>query len=98
LDEPVKLEWSAAALADLDRFAAFLHERHPHLARIVASKIRERADVLAEHPLLGRSIRGRAEYRELVLDVLNARYVFRYATDGQRLVMLRVFHAREWRE
>jgi plasmid stabilization system protein ParE len=30
--------------------------------------------------------------------VLNARYVFRYATDGQRLVMLRVFHGREQRE
>jgi hypothetical protein len=34
----------------------------------------------------------------LILEVLNARYVFHYATDGQRLVMLRVFHSRELRE
>ena len=91
------LEWSAAALADLDRFAAFLHERHPDLAKIVAAEIRDRAGVLSEHPLIGRPLQGRPEFRELVMDVLNARYVFRYATDGQRLVMLRVFHSREQR-
>jgi plasmid stabilization system protein ParE len=94
----VKLEWSAAALADLDRFAAFLHDRHPDLAKIVATEIRGRALVLSEHPLIGRPIEGRPEFRELTLDALGARYVFRYATDGTRLVMLRVFHSREWRE
>ena len=94
----MKIEWSAAALADLDRFAAFLHERHPHLARIVATKIRAKAAILAEHPLIGRPIAGRAHFRELVMEVLNARYVFRYGTDGERLVMLRVFHGRERRE
>jgi plasmid stabilization system protein ParE len=93
----VKLEWSAAALADLDRFAAFLHDRHPDLARIVAAEIRDKARVLSEHPLIGRPIEGRSEFRELILDVLNARYVFRYATDSRRLVMLRVFHSRESR-
>ena len=92
------LEWSAAALADLDRFAAFLHDRHPDLAKVVASEVRAKARVLSEHPLIGRPIEGRPEFRELVLDVLNARYVFRYATDGQRLVMLRVFHGRERRD
>ncbi len=92
------LEWSAAALADLDRFAAFLHERHPELAIIVAREIQTKARILSEHPLIGRPIRGRPEFRELVLDVLNARYVFRYATDGKRLVMLRVFHGREQRD
>jgi hypothetical protein len=35
----VKVEWSADALADLDRFAAFLHERHPDVASIVAREI-----------------------------------------------------------
>ena len=94
----MKLEWSAAALADLNRFALFLQERHPDLAKIVAGKIREKAHVLSQHPLIGRPIEGRPEFRELILEVLNTRYVFRYGYDGERLVMLRVFHGRESRE
>lgn len=94
----MKLEWSATALADLDRFANFLHDRHPRLAKIVAAEIRNQAAILCDHPLMGRPIADRPEFRELVLEVLNARYVFRYATDGKRLVMLRVFHGRELRD
>ena len=94
----MRLEWSAAALADLDRFAGFLHERHPRLAGIIADEIKQKTRILLEHPLIGRPIQGRPEYRQLVLEVLNARYVFRYAFDGERLVMLRVFHSREVRE
>jgi hypothetical protein len=33
-----------------------------------------------------------------VLEVANAIYVFCYAFDGERLVMLRVFHSREQRK
>jgi len=92
------LEWSATALADLDRFAAFLHDRHPRLARIVAAEIKAKAQILSDHPLIGRPIEGRLEFRQLVLEVLNTRYVFWYAIDGERIVMLRVFHGRERRE
>jgi plasmid stabilization system protein ParE len=94
----MKLEWSPAALADLDRFAEFLHDRHPHLARIIASEILNRAHIISEYPQLGRLIDGRNDYRELTLPVRNASYVFRYAYDGERLVMLRVFHGREDRQ
>jgi plasmid stabilization system protein ParE len=93
----MKLEWSADALADLDRFATFLNDQHPRLARIVGAAIIERAQVLAEHPQIGRRLGGREEYRQIVLQVLNAPYVFQYRYDGSRLVMLRVFHGREKR-
>lgn len=92
------VEWSERALADLDRFAAFLHQSHPHLAEIVAQEIIERAEILSAHPRLGRRIAGREEYRQIILQVLNARYIFQYRFDGQRLLILRVFHARETRE
>ena len=33
----MNLEWSDQALADLDRFAEFLHQEHPSLAPVVAA-------------------------------------------------------------
>jgi hypothetical protein len=36
-------------------------------------------------------------FRQVVLRVLNAAYVFQYRYDGDRLVMLRIFHSREQR-
>ena len=35
----IDLEWCDDALADLDRFAAFLHDQSPELAAIVAREI-----------------------------------------------------------
>jgi plasmid stabilization system protein ParE len=94
----MKLEWSDQALADLDRFAEFLHREHPSLASVVATEIIAKAQMLSEHPQLGRPLAGRQEYRQIVLQVLGAAYVFQYRFDGRRLVMLRVFHSREARE
>jgi plasmid stabilization system protein ParE len=93
----VKLEWSVDTLADLDRFELFLRNRHPHLAPVVAEAIIDAAQVLEEHPKLGRPIAGRDQYRQMVLRVLNATYIFQYRYDGARLTMLRVFHGRERR-
>jgi len=92
------VEWSEDALADLNRFALFLQDKHPSLAKRVASELIVKAQALADHPKMGRPIRGREEYRQVVLQVLNTRYVFQYRYDGNRLVMLRVFHGREDRD
>lgn len=93
----MKLEWSDDALAGLDRFVDFLAKEHPSLASVVAVNLIEKVQVLTEHPQLGRPIGGRKEYRQLVLQVAGAAYIFQYRFDGERLVMLRVFHAREAR-
>jgi plasmid stabilization system protein ParE len=92
---PVDLQWSDDALADLDRSADFLHAQSPELAAIVADAIVARTQLLSRHPRLGRPISGREEYRQLVLQVLGAVYVFQYRYDVNRVVILRVFHARE---
>jgi addiction module RelE/StbE family toxin len=91
------VEWSADAVADLDRFADFLHRHHPELARVVAREIIEKTNILRERPLLGRPLAGHAHYRQIVLLVLNAAYVIQYRTEGERVVILRVFHGREAR-
>lgn len=55
------MEWSLDALADLDRFATFLHDQHPDLARRVAHALITRAEVLRWHPKLGRSFATRGD-------------------------------------
>jgi plasmid stabilization system protein ParE len=92
------LEWSAAALADLDRFAEFLHDRHPYMAQIIAAEILNRTRIISEHPHLAVRSMVAETIAKLALSVLNATYVFRYGYDGERLVMLRVFHGREQRD
>ena len=94
---PVAIEWSLDALADLDRFAAFLYEQFPELAARVASELIARAEVLSRHPRLGRPIANREEYREVVLQALNGTYLLQYRYEGDAILMLRVFHAREAR-
>jgi toxin ParE1/3/4 len=94
----MRVDWSVSALADLDRFAEFLHERDPSLARRIATEIRERVQILAEQPLLGRQLGDREDYRQVILEVAHALYIFQYRVEGERLVMLRVFHGRELRQ
>jgi plasmid stabilization system protein ParE len=47
--------------------------------------------------MLGHPIGGSDKYRQIVLQILNAAYVFQYRIDGDRIVILRVFHGREGR-
>ena len=94
----MKLEWSEDALDDLNRFALFLKDHHPLLATRVAREIKAKAHIISEQPKVGRVLGGRTEYRQVVLQVLNAAYIFQYRYDGERLIMLRVFHSREFRK
>lgn len=94
----MKLIWSDAALADIDRFANFLRREHPSLAVVVGEEIVARAEVLSEHPEMGRALPRSRFYRQIVLQIHCAAYVFQYRYDGKSLVMLRVFHERETRE
>lgn len=96
--EPIEVEWSKDALGDLERFADFLLHLHPDLAPVVAHEIRDKTQILSKFPRLGRPLAGRSEYRQLVLQVLNAPYVFQYRFADGRIVVLRIFHGREARD
>ena len=91
----MNVEWSDDALVDLDRFSDFCATP---IANRVAHETIAQAEMLGQYPRAGRSIAGREEHRQIVLQVLNARYVFQYRYDGERLVILRVYHGREARE
>jgi plasmid stabilization system protein ParE len=97
MEQPVKVEWSAAALADLERFANFLAEHHPTMSATAAREIQSKVEHLAEFPRLGRPLARSRNYRQSVLRILNAPYVIRYRLRDQEILVLRVFHGRESR-
>ena len=92
------LEWSADALGDLERFADFLHDRYPQYARMIGQALVDASLLILDHPEIGRPLEGRPEFRQLTLHALNAPYVLQYRVDGDRLVILRIFHGREGRK
>jgi len=69
----------------------------PSLRQSSRRKLIARAQLLSRHPKLGRPISTREEYRQIVMQVLGGTYVFQYRYDGNRIVMLRIFHGREAR-
>src|SRR5256885_14684728 len=87
----MKIEWSDDALADLDRFATFLHETYPALAERVARELVSKAQMLSELPRSGRALAGRQEYRQVGLRGLNTRYVFQYRYAGGRAPVPSIF-------
>ena len=93
----MKLEWSPLALADLSRFAEFLIENHPSLAATIAAEIAFKAAILEQQPRIGQPILGRKKFRRIVLRAASAAYVLEYRTLGERVIIVRVFHARERR-
>jgi plasmid stabilization system protein ParE len=85
---------SARRSRSLRRFPARSPSR---LAGIVAREILAKARILEASPELGLPIGEHGAYRQIVLEVLRAKYVFRYRVAADRIVMLRVFHGREKR-
>jgi len=53
----MRIEWTVSSLADLDRFAQFLHERDPALATRIAAEIRERERLVMLRVFHGRELR-----------------------------------------
>jgi plasmid stabilization system protein ParE len=94
---PVDIHWSVDALDDLQRFADFLHERHPGLASRVAGELVTRTELLRRHPQMGRPLGKSHGYRELVLAVLGGTYSVQYRYDGEVVLVLRILHSREQR-
>jgi plasmid stabilization system protein ParE len=95
----VKLIVSAEAIADLDRLRAFLADKNPDAARRAIELIGTAIQSLDTFP--GRGLpTAAAGVRELIVPFGNSAYVLRYAyeTPSQEVVVLRVWHGREWRE
>jgi plasmid stabilization system protein ParE len=70
------VEITQRALADLERLFDFIAAENPHKAREQILSVRKAFDLLADHPLLGRS--AEAGRRELILSRGRYGYVAKY--------------------
>lgn len=92
----MRLKWTRAASQDLESVERYISRDNPDAAIDTVLEIIRRAEVLAEHPGMGRP--GRVEgTRELVLSGLP--YVVPYIHQGDTVIILRVLHgAMKWPE
>jgi addiction module RelE/StbE family toxin len=90
----VQVRWLRRALANLDSEAEHIARHNPQAAARIVMAIQEAVARLAEYPAMGRS--GRVPgTRELV--VVGTPYIIPYRVRGDRVEILRVFHAaRKW--
>ena len=94
----MELLWLPEALEDVDRLYEFLAKIDARAADNALDCIAEAAQRLLEHPELGRRMRDDRERREWVAPFGAGAYVLRYRLMGSAVVIVRVWHSREWRE
>jgi toxin ParE1/3/4 len=90
----VRLDWARDAASDLDSIEEYIGRDNPEAALRTLVEIVRQAEVLTEHPGIGRP--GRVEgTRELVIAGLP--YVVAYLHRGDTVTILRVLHgAMKW--
>jgi plasmid stabilization system protein ParE len=91
---PLTLQWSPAAVADVQRIRAFIEPHNAPAARHAAASLKQAANTLLRHPGIGKRVDGR-EDRELLVPFGQRGYVIRYRLAGDAIVILRIWHGLE---
>ena len=86
----IKLEWADEALDDIEDIATFIEKDSPTYAKVVVSKIFEKAEVLQDFPKLGRIVPelNNPEIREIF--VYNYRVI--YKLEDEKIIFIAVVH------
>jgi plasmid stabilization system protein ParE len=91
--------WLPEAFDDLRRLNDFLKSKNPAAAERAAATIRLAADTLTASPAAGRMMGDGGGRRALIVPFGAGAYALRYKIDAARnVVVLRVWHGKEWRE
>ena len=90
-----ELIWEPGALEDLVRLREFIMPHHQKAAMNAARCIIEAANRLLDFPYLGHPMEDIPEFNELMIPFGSNGYVLRYRLDGEKIVILRVWHTRE---
>jgi plasmid stabilization system protein ParE len=89
----MRIVWSSAAWADVDRLHAFLAEHDPDAADAVFDRLANAPSALLDFPRRGPRL-SEFDPRD-VREFRVGNYLLRYELVGKDLFVLRYFHARE---
>ena len=89
----MRIVWSSAAWADIDRLHAFLAEHDIDTADAVADRLAKAPETLLNFPRRGPRL-SQFDPRE-VRDFRVGNYLLRYELRPTEIVVLRFYHARE---
>ena len=85
------------AAEDLIRLREFITPEDPTAARRAAVRIQSGSQILLDNPEAGKPLGDGTERRELYLPCGTGAYVLRYCLHGTTVVIIRVWHSREYR-
>ena len=93
-----EIKWLPEALADIERLYVFLKDKNPEAAARAAQTILSAARQLRTMPHIGRPMADDSRRREFFAPFASGAYVLRYMLeDADNCVIIRVWHAREYR-
>jgi len=90
-----QLQFSASAVEDLKRLREFIAVNNPEAAENVSLRLRQAIGKLTLFPAIGRPVLELDGVREFVVDNYVVRYLY---TDENLIVILRVWHGKEYRD
>jgi toxin ParE1/3/4 len=90
----MRIRWTPAAAADLQRVSDYLKDHHPHYREATVRKVYAAIQSLKERPHLGRVGREKGT-RELLFPPLP--YVAVYRVKQQNIEVLRIYHGAQKR-
>ena len=92
-----RLAFTNEAITDLSRLRQFLAGKSPAAARRAIETIRERLQALPNTPEIGRPLRNKPEYRELVIPFGDGGYIarYRYSEARQTVYVVAIWHQKE---
>lgn len=90
--------WLPEALEDMTRLRLSLEDQSPSAASRIARTVLDGVALLHDFSQRGKSLNDGTNRQELYLPPGAGAYVLRYGTDVNIIVIIRVWHSREYRD
>lgn len=93
-DKP-QLIWDYGAIDDLSKIREFIEPHNKKAASNAAQQIAKAANFLLDNPYLGQPLENMPKFNELFIPFGQRGYVMRYRVENEKIIILRIWHARE---